>query len=210
MKDEKRPDPGTAHGDDTATTPRRENPGAPMAPEAPKTPGAPMTPEAPETPERSATGTTPGTKKPPVGEAPAPTPAPTPTPTPALRTTGSTAPAYAPAARGGGGTAPTHGTPLLPHEECDKLAQRLHDAVTGFVDGPRAAVEEADRVLEEVASRFADAVTRRRRTLRTAWRSGDEGTHEDTNEGTAAATDTEQLRLALRDYRELTGRLLRM
>jgi hypothetical protein len=99
-----------------------------------------------------------------------------------------------------GGTA---GTRLLPQEECDKLGLRLQHAVSGFVDGPRDAVEEADHVLEELASRFTDAVTQRRRTLRMSWQSADAG-------GGKAVTgaDTEQLRLALRDYRELAERLL--
>jgi hypothetical protein len=94
----------------------------------------------------------------------------------------------------------SHLAPLLPHDEADKLAQRLQHAVAGFVDGPRAAVEEADHVLEDIANRFTEAVTQRRRTLRRSW--------ESTDESTAPATDTEQLRLALRDYRELADRLL--
>jgi hypothetical protein len=92
---------------------------------------------------------------------------------------------------------------LLPHEECDKLSMRLQHAVAGFVDEPRSAVEEADHVLEEVAARFADAVKQRRHTLRNSWQSGDGG-----QDKAVAAGDTEQLRLALRDYRELTERLL--
>ncbi|WP_107481782.1 hypothetical protein [Streptomyces sp. JHA26] len=98
-----------------------------------------------------------------------------------------------------GGAAGAHG--LLPHEECDRLGQRLQHAVAEFVDAPRASVEEADRVLEELAARFADAVAHRRRTLRTAWQ--DTG-----GETRATSTDTEQLRLALRDYRELADRLM--
>ncbi|MFF6782735.1 hypothetical protein [Streptomyces sp. NPDC012510] len=108
--------------------------------------------------------------------------------------------------RGEHGKAPTGGTTagasLLPHDECDKLSLRLHDAVGGFVDEPRSAVEEADHVLEDVAARFAEAVTQRRRTLRASWHT--------TADDRAASTDTEQLRLALRDYRELTERLLRL
>lgn len=54
-------------------------------------------------------------------------------------------------------------------------------------------------MLQEVSERFADAVDQRRRTLRTSWQTtGDD------------ASDTEQLRLALRDYRELAERLLRL
>ncbi|SFM71995.1 hypothetical protein SAMN04487980_1004304 [Streptomyces sp. cf124] len=94
------------------------------------------------------------------------------------------------------------GSSLLPHDESDKLTLRMQHAVGGFVDGPRSAVEEADHVLEEVTARFTDAMTQRRRTLRTSW--------ETTGDDRATATDTEQLRLALRDYRELTERLLRL
>ena len=95
----------------------------------------------------------------------------------------------------------TPASELLPHEECDKLAAQLRHAVAGFVDGPRDAVEEADHVLEELALRVTEAVTQRRRTLRRSWQGDDEGK-------SSAATDTEQLRLALRDYRELADRLL--
>ncbi|MFJ4520022.1 hypothetical protein ACIP4Y_03565 [Streptomyces sp. NPDC088810] len=93
------------------------------------------------------------------------------------------------------------GAPLLPHEETDRWERRLREVAVGFVDDPREAVEEADRALEEITTRFTEAVTRRRRTLRMSW----QGTEE---RGPAAETDTEQLRLALRDYRELAGRLL--
>ncbi|MFF5482873.1 hypothetical protein ACFY5C_36970 [Streptomyces sp. NPDC012935] len=95
---------------------------------------------------------------------------------------------------------------LFPHDESDKFELKLQHAVSGFVDGPRGAVEEADRVLEELAARFTEAVTQRRRTLRGAWQ-----TTGPAAEGKgASSTDTEQLRLALRDYRELAERLLRI
>ncbi|MFD5050689.1 hypothetical protein [Streptomyces tendae] len=93
--------------------------------------------------------------------------------------------------------------PLLAAGESDRLGERLHHAVTGFVDAPRASVEEADRVLEEIAARFTDAVAHRRRTLRSSWQ-------EAGPDGGAPSTDTEQLRLALRDYRELADRLMRL
>ncbi|WOT40399.1 hypothetical protein R5U08_25110 [Streptomyces coeruleorubidus] len=101
------------------------------------------------------------------------------------------------------GTSRAHGTHLLPHDESDKLVSQLHHAVAEFVDAPRAAVEEADHVLEEIAARFTEAVTQRRRTLRHSWQSVEGG------EGKAVSSgDTEQLRLALKDYRELAERLL--
>ncbi|MGQ4424425.1 hypothetical protein ACN6LL_006850, partial [Streptomyces violaceoruber] len=90
-----------------------------------------------------------------------------------------------------GETAPVAARSLLPPGESDRLGERLHHAVAGFVDAPRASVEEADRVLEEIAARFADAVAHRRRTLRTSWQEADK------DRGTPS-TDTEQLRLALR------------
>ncbi|MEW2284462.1 hypothetical protein [Streptomyces sp. NPDC047841] len=100
-----------------------------------------------------------------------------------------------------GGSATDSGAPLLPHEETEQWEGRLREVLAGFVDEPRQAVEQADRTLEEIAARFTEAVTRRRRTLRMSWE-GTEGS------GPAAETDTERLRLALRDYRELAGRLL--
>ncbi|MEU0188304.1 hypothetical protein ABZ250_00255 [Streptomyces afghaniensis] len=94
-------------------------------------------------------------------------------------------------------------THLLPHDESDKLVSQLHHAVAEFVDAPRAAVEEADHVLEEIAARFTEAVTQRRRTLRHSWQSVEGGEGKPVSSG-----DTEQLRLALKDYRELAERLL--
>ncbi|MGX1561735.1 hypothetical protein [Streptomyces sp. NPDC055506] len=92
---------------------------------------------------------------------------------------------------------------LFPHDESDKLGLQLQHAVAGFVDGPRASVEEADHVLEEIAARFTEAVAQRRRTLRHSWQSVESG------EGKpVSSADTEQLRLALKDYRELAERLL--
>lgn len=86
---------------------------------------------------------------------------------------------------------------MLAHEATEKFSAQLHHAVGGFVDAPRAAVEEADHVLEEVADLVADALNRRRRDLRAAWQSGD-----------GNDSDTERLRVALRDYREFAERLL--
>ncbi|MER7685306.1 hypothetical protein [Streptomyces sp. NPDC097610] len=89
---------------------------------------------------------------------------------------------------------------LLPHDECDKYSLRMQHAVGGFVDGPRASVEEADHILEELTTEFTDAMTRRRRSLRTTWQAA----------GESDTADTEKLRLALRDYREVTERLLHL
>ncbi|MEU1530293.1 hypothetical protein ABZ460_12710 [Streptomyces fagopyri] len=100
----------------------------------------------------------------------------------------------------GNGVSGADDSALLSHDACDKYALRMRHAVGGFVDGPRASVEEADHVLEELTAQFTDAMARRRRTLRTSWEKA----------GADEASDTEQLRLALRDYREVTERLLHL
>ncbi|MFD5481942.1 hypothetical protein [Streptomyces hawaiiensis] len=104
---------------------------------------------------------------------------------------------------GKAGSAKDRSSHLLAHDESDKLGSQLQHAVAGFVDGPRAAVEEADHVLEEIAARFTEAVTQRRRTLRHSWQSVEGG-----ESRSVSSADTEQLRLALKDYRELAERLL--
>ncbi|MEH0544050.1 hypothetical protein QA802_13435 [Streptomyces sp. B21-105] len=125
------------------------------------------------------------------------------------------------AGEGAAGAGPHDGrstSSLLPDEECDRIATRLRHAVVGFVDGPRDAVAEADEALEELAGHLTEAVDRRRRTLRGSWHPEGGGKEGGAKAGAgkerapAAATtvDTEQLRLALRDYRELTERLLHL
>ncbi|WP_370517012.1 hypothetical protein [Streptomyces acidiscabies] len=120
-----------------------------------------------------------------VGDSPAATAVPAKTPT--------STPAAPPVKTGESGY--RHGSPLIARDECDKLELRMRHALAGFVDEPKGAVVEADQVLEELTARVTEAITRRRRTVRGAWQTGEGG-------------DTEQLRLALRDYRELCERLL--
>ncbi|MDJ0462891.1 hypothetical protein [Streptomyces sp. H27-C3] len=87
---------------------------------------------------------------------------------------------------------------LLPQGEREKIGLRLQQTVNTFVDGPRRSVEEADSLLEETARQLTDTLAERRRTLRTTW--ADEGRQ----------AETEELRVALRTYRELTDRLLQL
>ncbi|MFJ5528731.1 hypothetical protein [Streptomyces sp. NPDC093261] len=91
---------------------------------------------------------------------------------------------------------------LLPREECERFAQRLQHAIGEFVDEPRDAVQEADRVAQEVVARLSEAVASRRRTLKASWQDAGDDAH--------AGADTEQLRLALRDYRVTVERLLNL
>ncbi|WP_106981120.1 hypothetical protein [Streptomyces fulvoviolaceus] len=87
---------------------------------------------------------------------------------------------------------------LLPQGEHDKLTLRLQQALNTFVDSPRQAVEEADSVFDEVATHFTNTLTEQRRVLRSGW------------QGQDAEAQTEELRVALRQYREITERLLHM
>ncbi|MFD5102152.1 hypothetical protein [Streptomyces albidochromogenes] len=104
------------------------------------------------------------------------------------------------AGTGAAGTGPAEPAeaPLFPQGERDKLALRLQQAVNTFVDGPRRAVEEADGVFEEASRRLTEAAAERRGSLRSAWAGKDR------------EAETEELRVALRTYREMTERLLRM
>ncbi|MGQ5575489.1 hypothetical protein [Streptomyces sp. ECR3.8] len=128
--------------------------------------------------------------------------------TPGLDGTGTHTPgtgAHA-ATPGQDGTSGHPGSRLLADDTCDRLSAQLRQAVAGFVDRPRDAVEEADLVLHEITERLNDALTERRHTLTRNWKAPASG---DPKKGDAApAADTEQLRLALRDYRELAERLL--
>ncbi|MFD9324721.1 hypothetical protein [Streptomyces sp. NPDC060065] len=87
---------------------------------------------------------------------------------------------------------------LLPQGERDKLTLRLQQALNTFVDSPRQAVEEADSVFDEVATHFTNTLTEQRRVLRSGWQDQD------------TKAQTEELRVALRQYREITERLLHM
>ncbi|MGX1676654.1 hypothetical protein ACWIFK_00680 [Streptomyces althioticus] len=133
------------------------------------------------------------------------TPGPDGTGTPAPGSAGAGADTHA-TTPGPDGTSGHPGSRLLGDDTCDRLSAQLRQAVAGFVDRPRDAVEEADLVLHEITERLNDALTERRRTLTRNWKEPASG---DPKKGDAApATDTEQLRLALRDYRELAERLL--
>ncbi|MFE2376232.1 hypothetical protein [Streptomyces sp. NPDC059398] len=87
---------------------------------------------------------------------------------------------------------------LLSAGERERLERRLQGAVSGFVDEPRAAVEEADRVLGETVAPVTALLTERSNSLRLSWH------------GEGGQAGTEELRQALRTYREVTERLLEL
>ncbi|MFF4244520.1 hypothetical protein ACFYY2_08595 [Streptomyces sp. NPDC001822] len=93
-----------------------------------------------------------------------------------------------------------HGTdrPLMSRDDQDKLSQRMRQAVTDFVESPRRAVEEADSTFDQIVSGLTDALTERRRVLRAGWQEQD------------TEAQTEELRIALQRYRDLSEQLLRI
>ncbi|MEV4927116.1 hypothetical protein [Streptomyces roseoverticillatus] len=97
----------------------------------------------------------------------------------------------------GPGHAPGSGR-LFPQDARDKLTMRLQRAVSTFVDSPRRAAEEAGGAFDEAVAYLADTLAERGRVLRAS------------RQGQDTEAETEELRLALRQYREITERLLRM
>ena len=79
----------------------------------------------------------------------------------------------------------------VPGGEPIDYQQRWREVQAGFVDDPRDAVERADQLVEEAVT----ALTTRRQALTDRWKNSDQG-------------DTEQLRLALREYRSLLEELV--
>ncbi|OXS33872.1 hypothetical protein [Streptomyces sp. XY006] len=87
--------------------------------------------------------------------------------------------------------------PLLSSDERDRIARRLGHAVNTFADAPDEALAEAESAFDEATAALVDALAERRRLLHAAWQD------QDTENRSA------ELRVALREYREITGRLLR-
>jgi len=88
--------------------------------------------------------------------------------------------------------------PLLGPDERGELSQRLNHALNTFAHNPREALGEAETAFDEAAAHVMSALTERRAALPEGWHDRDPETQGD------------ELRQALREYREITQRLLRM
>jgi len=86
---------------------------------------------------------------------------------------------------------------LFPDEELVGYRSRWEAIQTGFVDEPRAAVEQADALVSQVVTQLTKVFARERQTLEGQWTTGDD-------------VSTEDLRIALRRYRSFFHRLLSM
>ena len=85
--------------------------------------------------------------------------------------------------------------PLFHDEEGRGFRSRWEAVQTGFVDEPRAAVEQADALVAEVIKRLAEVFADERTTLEQQWGRGDN-------------VSTEDLRIAMKRYRSFFERLL--
>ncbi|MET7326748.1 hypothetical protein [Nonomuraea sp. NPDC005650] len=98
----------------------------------------------------------------------------------------------------GVGEVPAHAAPedvVLFDQDPDRVQARWRDLQTSFVDDPGESVRRADGLVGEVVDALTSSLTSRTDALRDRWKD-------------AEAADTEQLRLALRDYRSVLERLL--
>ena len=84
---------------------------------------------------------------------------------------------------------------LLPDDVVDDLRPRWSEVQASFVDAPRQAVEDADKLVADAMRRLADAFATTRSDLERDWDRGDD-------------VSTEDLRQALRRYRAFFDRLL--
>ncbi|MFI1360786.1 hypothetical protein ACH4TV_45540 [Streptomyces sp. NPDC020898] len=104
------------------------------------------------------------------------------------------------------GRAPRRSTgpePLVGAAERDEIVGRLGRAINHFAETPREALEEAEGAYDDAVAHLVNALAERRTLLRAGWQ-GLPG--QDQGSGTQA----DELRLALRQYREITQRLLHL
>ena len=104
--------------------------------------------------------------------------------------------AAAPAATdAGSASASDGGESLLPAELTATFSRRWEEVQAQFVDHPRGAVEEADRLVAALMKQLAGDFAREREQLEAQWDRG-------------ADISTEDLRVALQRYRSFFRRLL--
>jgi hypothetical protein len=85
--------------------------------------------------------------------------------------------------------------PLFTSDEANKFRSQWDSVQVAFVDEPRKAVEDADRLVAATMKRLAEIFAEERQRLEQQWDRGDD-------------VSTEDLRLALRRYRSFFSRLL--
>ena len=87
--------------------------------------------------------------------------------------------------------------PLFSESEMGDFRSQWSKVQTGFVDEPRRAVEDADKLVAAVMQRLAEGFANERSGLEKQWDRGDN-------------VSTEDLRVALQRYRSFFDRLLKL
>ncbi len=85
---------------------------------------------------------------------------------------------------------------LMGGQEMQKFSSQWTSIQAAFVDEPRKAVEQADRLVEEVIQHMSKTFANERRNLESQWSRGDQ-------------VSTEDLRVSLQRYRQFFQSLLR-
>jgi hypothetical protein len=93
------------------------------------------------------------------------------------------------------GTEPSTEKSLFAEDELSGLRSRWDDVQSGFVDDPKECVHKADGLVSDVVDQLTTGFSEARSRLEAQWARGEEAS-------------TEDLRLALRRYREFFERLL--
>lgn len=86
-------------------------------------------------------------------------------------------------------------TPLFGNDLTRDFRAQWQNIQTGFVDEPRASVEQADELVAQIMQRLAQSFSEQRSELEKQWDASEQ-------------ISTEDLRLALRRYRSFFERLL--
>ncbi|MGW3103072.1 hypothetical protein [Streptomyces sp. NPDC001100] len=101
--------------------------------------------------------------------------------------------------------------PLLPSAEREQVLQRLRHALNTFADTPRDALAEAESAYDEATAQLVSALAARRELLRAVWADQAPATPPtDVAEPADLTSQSDELRHALRQYREITQRLLQL
>jgi len=86
--------------------------------------------------------------------------------------------------------------PLFEDKDLSGYRGRWEEIQTGFVDEPRQAVEEADELVADLVRKITSSFSESRSKLESQWSEGEEAS-------------TEDLRVALTQYRTFFNRLLK-
>jgi hypothetical protein len=92
-------------------------------------------------------------------------------------------------------TEPSTDKTLFAHEDLSGLRSRWDDVQAAFVDDPKECVQKADALVAEVVEQLTTGFSEVRSRLEAQWARGEEAS-------------TEDLRIALKRYREFFQRLL--